>query len=294
MSLGSRTRVLMADWSVQELPSIREGDMIMGYAKAPEGLTYQLLPSSVISLYSSFDSGESSRTFRFLFKEGTRIICDQSQKFWIDRIRNGRVWTPPAKPGFDPYFTRSILIRAGHQLRGVGRSFATPESNEEWQFGYNMPLKDIKGTSVATQSYDVCRGFLSSVFDRFGSITSPHCFVICTTKNQTEYVCEAISKIGFNVETEQVDGKTKIKVAGNGLDPLRFLFCLGLKTEEKRDELAARCFKGSRIELISVEEGTVNAVYSLMTGTGNFIAEGLVVKSDDFRELDDLVPSGDN
>jgi hypothetical protein len=281
MGVSAASRVLMADWTVKPISQVKEGELILGYSKEDNGLTNSLSVARVIGLTATLvpaHESSSINTFRFIFKDGTRIICDRAQKFWTDRMRNGKVWKTPARPGVDTDYSRALLLREGHFIRGVGNSFSPPEITDQWKVGYEAANRkeDTLG-SITKDDFERSRGYLAGIFDSIGVIS----YAAITVKPEqhwiNSHVRDCVQCLGFELSESD---KGLLKIGGDGLAQLQFLFLLGLQSEEKRSLLASRCFRGSRLELISVTRGSSQGIYSILTETQNFIAEGLVCRSD--------------
>ncbi len=130
----------MADWTYRELSDLRVSDKVMGYAKVSEGgPQYQLVSTKVQDIGVIVVDLSVDHVFRVTLTDGTQLVCNAEQRFWIDRMRNGKVWKVPSAPGRDTNYLPAEAINKGHLIRGRGQEIIEwIDGQKPWPFLINV------------------------------------------------------------------------------------------------------------------------------------------------------------
>jgi DNA repair photolyase len=125
---------------------------------------------------------------------------------------------------------------------------------------------------------DWSKGFLAGIFDaegHFGQVirisnTDPQ-MIACTVRS--------LDRLGFRsvIEAPSANGVRSVRILGGLPESLRFLHAVDPAITRKR-EISGRALKSSaQLGVVSIEDlGTEMPMYDITTGTGDFIANGVV------------------
>ena len=124
------------------------------------------------------------------------------------------------------------------------------------------------------------KGFLAGIFDAEGSCGSEALRIANTDAELIERTVECLRRFGFDVvveSTRQANGLRSVRLRGGLCEVLRFFHTVDPAITRKRD-LEGRAIKtDARLDVVSVEPlGEPMELYDITTGTGDFIANGVV------------------
>jgi DNA repair photolyase len=122
------------------------------------------------------------------------------------------------------------------------------------------------------------KGFLAGIFDAEGSCGNV--IRICNTDREIiDWTASSLARFGFDhvVEPERENGATNVRLRGGLVERLRFFHKTAPAITRKQDLEDAAIKTDADLRVISVEplEG-VERLYDITTGTGDFIANGVV------------------
>jgi DNA repair photolyase len=130
-----------------------------------------------------------------------------------------------------------------------------------------------------TPRRDWCKGFLAGIFDAEGS--SSEVVRICNTDPEIiDWICSALRVLGFTFVVEDrglSNGLKNVRLLGGLQQKLRFFITIDPAITRKReiDDIALK--SPARLQVESVEAlGKGFRLYDITTGTGDFIANGVV------------------
>jgi DNA repair photolyase len=124
---------------------------------------------------------------------------------------------------------------------------------------------------------DWCAGFLAGAFDAGGAREGGCLAVRHTDDALLGRVAGAMHRLGLPFEVAREPGATLVRLAGGHPELLRFLQVADPAVGRLRDPSGAAVVGGPGRVVESVEDlGVELAMYDITTGTGDFVAEGLV------------------
>jgi DNA repair photolyase len=129
-----------------------------------------------------------------------------------------------------------------------------------------------------TLSADWAKGFLAGIFDaegNFGQVVR----IADRDPEMTAWTRRCMDLLGFRgaVEPPRTDGVRNVRLLGGLREVLRFFHTVDPAVTRKR-EISGRAVKGTpRLRVVSIEDlGVEIPMYDITTGTGDFIANGVV------------------
>jgi DNA repair photolyase len=201
---------------------------------------------------------------------------------------NGRQYTMHV---FRPAITDfEALRRAQRYLEDIGVTVS--ERELKVAAGYR-PLRSISSGSRA--SFETIRelirwphspskswrkGFLAGIFDAEGSCGSENALRISNTDGFiSHWTRESLERLGFDtvVETQRPNGVRVVRIRGGLKERLRFFHLTDPAITRKRTIEGLALKSDARTRVVSVEPlGMELPLYDITTGTGDFIADGVV------------------
>jgi DNA repair photolyase len=134
--------------------------------------------------------------------------------------------------------------------------------------------------SPVLPSVDWCRGFLAGIFDAEGE-RSAYALRIANADPQIQSWIEACGKrLGFDIANDRMtddNGLTCIRVRGGVSEHLRFLHLTDPAITRKRSIDGQILKTLAKLKVVAIEPlGCAMPLYDITTGTGDFIANGVV------------------
>jgi DNA repair photolyase len=288
--LAGDTPILLADGSTRPLAQIRPGDAVMGTMGA--GAHRRYVPTTVLDHWET-----SKRAFRVTLADGTRLVGSGEHRFLTDR---GWRHVSPAEP-------HQPALAIGDLMFGVGRFADPPKESPDYQAGFVCGLvrgdAADGGTAVESDAWvradgylddvslteavrwpgsptvDWFRGFLAGAFGAVGSTDRLAVTFACGDLPYLRRVAEALTCLGLvargpgpvrpgtvgRVETERhLDAALRFRhLTGASMAPLD---ASGVGVRRER-----------RLTVVDIEDlGLTLPLFDISTGTGDFIADGVV------------------
>jgi DNA repair photolyase len=124
------------------------------------------------------------------------------------------------------------------------------------------------------------KGFLAGIFDAEGSCGSEALRIANTDPRILGWTSECLRHFGFDavLETRRSEnGRTDIRVRGGLCEVLRFFHTTEPAISRKRDLEGRAITTNAKLRVVSIEPlGKAMRLYDITTGTGDFIANGVV------------------
>ncbi|WP_297542207.1 intein-containing Rv2578c family radical SAM protein [Amycolatopsis sp.] len=289
--LDGSTEILMADGRTKPLADVVVGDEV--YGTEQEGSRRRYTRTRVLAHWSSV-----KHAYRVVLEDGTELIGSGEHRFLTDRgwkhVTGGHGAGSPQRPHLLP----------GTKIVGTGRFARPPHRDPEYRAGYVSGM--VKGEGSAepeasdrsreflagfrtlsdaseppiSPSRSWQKGFLAGVFDASGSYTREVLRVASVDDAASEVVADALRGFGFRHtigDYERATGARTVRLLGGLGEQLRFLHTVDPAITRKRviDGTALRAT--SRVGVVSVEPlGIELPLFDITTGTGDFIANGMV------------------
>jgi DNA repair photolyase len=293
--LAGDTPILMADGTTRPLADLRPGDAIMGTMNA--GACRRYVPTTVLDHWST-----SKQSHRVTLADGTRLVSSGDHRFLTDR---GWRYVSPAKP-------HQPALAIGDFMLGVGHFAEPPKESHDYQAGFlcglirgdatlgegpshdgdawnranryveDMPLHEAL-CWPETPTTDWFRGFLAGAF---GATGRPDRLSITFTSGDRGFlnrIVEALTQLGLPsrrpLSGPNLSGPPGISTVEIGPDlwaALRFRHLTGV-TDAPLDASGVGVRGGRQLAVVDIEDlGLTLPLFDISTGTGDFIADGVV------------------
>lgn len=295
---GGDTLILMGDGSTRRLGDLRVGDSIYGTEHV--GACRRYVKTQVLDHWST-----RRRAYRITLVDGTELIASGDHRFLTNRGWKYVVDAEQASRQRPHLTTKNIML-------GVGKLHATPTPSSNYKRGYldgrirgdtcfegpttpALAHDDLARTrayleelGVGRRSHDWpgaiegewARGFLASLFDAEGSFDDV--VRIVTSKTDALRWTEiALRHFAFDVSVEAGhDGRANVRLRGGLSEQLRFFHLVdpAIRREIRLEGKAVRSSKKrERLRVVSIEDlREERDLFDITTGTGDFIADGVV------------------
>ncbi len=290
--LGGDTPILLADGSTRPLSQLRAGDAVLGTAGAGRHRRY--VSTTVLDHWAT-----SKPAHRVTLADGTRLVASGDHRFLTDR---GWRHVSPAEPGLP-------ALAVGDRMSGVGHFADPPKEAADYRTGYLCGL--IRGDAGAAPTTTAregdawiradgyleeiamdaalrwpelptgewFRGFLAGAFGATG--TAERLAVIFTSRDRAflSRVTEALTHLGLPSRRPphaQLGGVYSVEVARDLWAALRFRHLTGI-TDAPLDAAGVGVRSEAELTVIDIEElGLTLPLFDITTGTGDFVADGVV------------------
>ncbi|RSM35312.1 radical SAM protein [Amycolatopsis balhimycina DSM 5908] len=288
--LEGGTRILLADGRTKALAELKVGEEI--YGTRGHGASRRLVPTRVLAHWTTLRDA-----YRVTLEDGTRLVAGGDHRFltakgWkhVTGSKFGAAQRPHLEPGteligvgrFEPTPDETLGYRAGY-LCGMLRSggFAAETDAAARALGY---LPDF-GASVAFLQVPAepdahwQRGFLAGVFDLAGGYGRGQLAVAHDEPEIADAFVAALARFGFAHQLDEVPKfptRQEIRLLGGVGEVLRFLHVSNPAVGWKRS-LDGAVIGASRRRVAAIEPlGLQLPLYDITTGTGDFVADGMV------------------
>ncbi|KHD72615.1 intein-containing Rv2578c family radical SAM protein [Actinoplanes utahensis] len=288
--LAGDTPILLADGSTRPLAQIRPGDAVMGTMGA--GASRRYVPTTVLDHWDT-----TKPAFRVTLADGTRLVASGDHRFLTDR---GWRHVSPTEPHLP-------ALAVGDLMFGVGRFADPPKESPDYQSGFVCGLirGDATGDGTAVESDawiradgylddvslteavrwpelptgDWFRGFLAGAF---GAVGRTDRLTVAFESGDTAYlhrIVQALTHLGLVAR-----GPGRVRPGAIGrveterhLDAaLRFRHLTGA-TMAPLDASGVGVRRERRLAVADIEDlGLALPLFDISTGTGDFIADGVV------------------
>jgi DNA repair photolyase len=283
--LGPDTPVLMADGRHTPIGEIRAGDEIYGTVR--DGRCRRYVRTAVLAHWASVKDA-----YRVVLDDGTELVASGDHRFLA---RQG--WRHVRGVGED------VGLSLGDELLGTGRFATGPRHSDEYERGYVCGIVR-GGRNLAAYAYDRPgrtspshvhrfrlavrwpsnpsdewrKGFLAGIFDAEGS--GDGAIRIGNTNDTILRWTEAcLAAFGFASAREGpgARGGLVIRVEGGLRERLRFFHTVDPAIRRKLDIDGMALESDARTEVVAIEPlAATMRLYDITTGTGDFIANGIV------------------
>jgi DNA repair photolyase len=283
------TPVLMADGSHRRIDEIDVGDAI--YGTVLEGQYRRYTCTTVLDKWRSVKAA-----YRVTLEDGTELITSGDHRFLSDRGWKHVVNTPP------PERDRAHLTTNNH-LVGTGAFAPQPVETVDYRTGYVCGI--VRGdarremTSIGTgrailvdrirdvvqwpvfPSLDWCRGFLAGIFDAEGCRSDSALRIANTDPEILAWSESCLARLGFAVAHDRTrrneNGLTYIRIRGGLSEHMRFFHLTDPAITGKRSIEGQMVKTFANLKVAEIEPlGRAMRMYDITTGTGDFIANGVV------------------
>jgi len=294
--LAGDTAILTGDGRTKPLAQLKVGDLVYGTVR--QGRFRRYTVTQVLDHWSTLKPA-----FRILLEDGTTLVASGDHQFLSDRgwkYVTGRM----GGDGQRPYLT------VANKLMGTGQFAAPVEESADYRHGYlrGMIRDDGRpGSSEAeavqrTRRYlasfgeaaaeplrigwpaqassDWRKGFLAGVFDAKGSHSGGILRIASTDPELIGRTGACLRQFGFDFAVEdrrQPNGLRCIRMVGGLPEKLRFFHTVDPAITRKRGIEGTAVKSGARLRVVSIEPlGVDLPLYDITTGTGDFIANGVI------------------
>lgn len=289
------TPVLMADGRSRPISGLAVGDEIYGTVRVGNYRRYTV--TKVLAHWTTV-----KRAFRVTLEDGTELVASGDHRFLTDRgwkHVTGRM----CGAGQRPYLT------TGNKLMGLGRLPESPKDCDEYRRGYLAGMirgdghayealertrEYLAGLGIEPRSFEALRalvewpsapsedwrkGFLAGIFDAEGSC-SDSLRISNTDAEIIEHTVTSMARLGFECTVENLgkpNGMRVVRLLGGLVAQQRFFHCVDPAITRKRSITGTAVKSKARLKVLSVEDlGLELPMYDITTGTGDFIANGVI------------------
>ncbi|TDV48945.1 intein/intein [Actinophytocola oryzae] len=288
--LAGDTPVLMADGRTKPISALAVGDRIYGTERVESRRRY--VTTTVLAHWTTVKPA-----FRLTLRDGTQLIASGDHRFLTDRG-----WRHVA--GGACADERQIL-EPGDRLVGTGGFATAPKGGVDYRCGYLAGIAAGHGEPVDPQvlarareyltgdesislpieyphvpSEEWHKGFLAGVYDVDGDFAQSRLRIGRTGRTAVPVVAEALRRLGFEYVLEDVGNRSglyRMRVAGSLGEHLRFLHTTDPAHTGTGELSGVMLRSGMRLSVSMVEPLDLDlTLYDITTGTGDFIANGVV------------------
>ncbi|MGA5301452.1 intein-containing Rv2578c family radical SAM protein [Nucisporomicrobium flavum] len=290
--LSGDTPILLANGSTRPLSQLKVGDAVLGTMGA--GTHRRYVTTTVLDHWST-----SKRAYRVTLADGTRLVASGDHRFLTDR---GWRHVSPAEPHLP-------ALAVGDRMSGVGHFADPPKESPDYQAGYICGL--VRGDSGAAPSSgpregdawiradayleDVpmdqalrwpemptgswYRGFLAGAYGSIGSADRLAVVFASRDRGFLDRVTEALTHLGLPSRRPphtQLGGSHSVEITRDLWAALRFRHLTGV-SEAPLDAAGIGVRSDAQLTVADIEDlGLTLPLYDITTGTGDFIADGVV------------------
>ncbi|TNC27011.1 intein-containing Rv2578c family radical SAM protein [Amycolatopsis alkalitolerans] len=261
--LGGETRILMGDGRTKALAELRTGDEIYGTGPG------RLVRTKVLAHWRTVKPA-----FRVRLADGTELVASRDHRFLA---RQGWV------------YVRDLAV--GERLLGTGPFVSPPTESAGYRAGYLHAMRGrlafghaealdrtaryLAEPSTAEPGEGWREGFLAGAFDADGGCAHGAVCVASADHDLIEEFCLALKHFGFEFDLAGAGSGVRVVRLGGGLaEQLRFLHTADPATRSKLSLEGLPVAAGAAV--VSVEPAGTKQLYDITTGTGDFIANGVV------------------
>jgi DNA repair photolyase len=289
--LAGDTPILMADGTTRPLAALRPGDAVMGTMGA--GACRRYVPTTVLDHWST-----SKRAFRVTLADGTRLVASGDHRFLT-----GRGWrhVSPAEP-------HQPALAVGDLMFGVGRFAEPPKESPDYQTGFlcglirgdaalgdgsaregdswiradayldDIPLHDaLRWPELPTGAW--YRGFLAGAFGATGRTDRLAVRFASSDNGFLGRIVDALSHLGLpsrRPARTRPGASSAVEIDRDLWAALRFRHLTGV-VDAPLDASGVGVRSSRQLAVADIEDlGLTLPLFDISTGTGDFIADGVV------------------
>ncbi|MEA2593512.1 MAG: hypothetical protein QOD62_3343 [Actinomycetota bacterium] len=296
--LQGDTPILMATGRTKPLADIRPADEI--YGTGTSGLSTRFVKTVVSDHWSTVKPA-----YRVTLEDGTQLVTSADHRF----LAEGE-WRHVAGVGENG--AQRPILSPGTRLTGTGKFPETPLHDVDYRRGYVRGLfgrnaARNRGMAFDTEAEERVRaylreglgvrepaegdagqsqerpplpvrqyaGFLAGVYDATGSYSDA--VRLEPDPGETPAVSHCLDELGFQWRQDDLRSRPCVRLAGGLEAAMRFFLTVDPAVARKRNFDGVPIESGRSPRVVSVEAlGVDLPLYDITTGTGDFIADGVV------------------
>ncbi|MGH3761580.1 intein-containing Rv2578c family radical SAM protein [Actinophytocola sp.] len=287
--LAGDTPILMADGRTRPLGELEVGDRIYGTER--RGNRRRYVTTRVLAHWSTVKPA-----YRLTLADGTQLITSGDHRFLTDRG-----WRHVA----ECEARRRTVLTAGDKLVGTGGFAAAPKGLLDYRCGYLSGIASGSGEPADRRvlerareyltgdepislpievplvpSEEWHRGYLAAVFDVEGEFGRGHLRVARTSRANVGMISDALLRLDFRFALDDLgrrSGVQRIRLTGGLSEHLRFLHAVEPARTGAGELTGVAVRAAARLGVETVEPlGLELPLFDITTGTGDFIANGVV------------------
>jgi len=301
------TPILMADGTTKRLDALREDDEIIGTVRRQRYRYYAV--TTVLACWST-----EKPAFLVTLQDGTELVASGDHRFLSDRgwkfvtgtdqgamrrphltlnntlLGTGAFAAPPTK---NEEYERGYLCG---MIRGDGlthfavptQSFSFQQAKGNWRAATAIRTQARRHVEAvqriiawpAEPSSEWCQGFLAGIFDAEGRWSGGILRISNTESTIIDCIVHCLKRFRFVFALEhrtpdRARPITCVRVLGGLREHLRFFHSFDPVISRKR-ALSGQALKNKRLPVVSIRPLGVRRLFDITTGTGDFIANGIV------------------
>jgi DNA repair photolyase len=287
--LAGDTPILMADGRTRPLAELKVGDEIYGTERRDNRRRY--VTTRVLAHWSTVKPA-----YRLTLHDGTQLIASGDHRFLTDRGWR-HVTTSETR--------RRMVLATGDNLVGTGGFAAAPKGLLDYRCGYLAGIAGGVGERTDSRVLDRTReylsgddsislpierplvpseewhkGYLAAVFDVDGEFDRGHLRVARSGRANVSMISDALLRLDFRFVLDELglrSGLQRIRLAGGLPEYLRFLHTVDPARTGAGELTGVALRAAARLGVETVEPlGLEMPLFDITTGTGDFIANGVV------------------
>jgi DNA repair photolyase len=291
--IWGETPILMGDGRTKPLAEVRTGDEIYGTVR--DGKYRRYTRTQVLAHWETVKPG-----YRITLDDGTTLIASGDHRFLTNR---GWKYVTGAEQGE----LRRPHLTLQNEMLGTGGFAEPPKDTADYRRGYlcgmiradgpdaeepeardriQRYLAD-SGTDIqwliqwpSAPSPDWRKGFLAGIFDAEGSCSEGVLRISNTDQEIIGWIVSSVQAFGFDAVIEprpQPNGLCSVRLRGGLKERLRFFHTTDPAITRKRDIAGMAIKSDAKLGVAAIEPlGLDIPMYDISTGTGDFIANGVV------------------
>ena len=287
--LAGDTPILMADGRTRPLAELAVGDTIYGTER--RGNRRRYVTTRVLAHWSTIKPA-----YRLTLRDGTQLIASGDHRFLTDRG-----WRQVAEHEDH----RRRVLATGDRLVGTGGFASGPKGLLDYRCGYLSGIASgtaepadprvlgrardyltgdesislpIERPLVPSEEWH--KGFLAAVFDVDGEFGPDHLRVARAGRATASLVSDALLRLDFRFALDDLglrSGVQRIRLSGGLSEYLRFLHTVDPARAGDSELTGIALRAATRLGIDTVEPlGIELPLFDITTGTGDFIANGVV------------------
>lgn len=285
--------VLLGDGTTRRMADLRAGDVVYGTHRA--GVDRRYVRTTVLDHWSTVKPA-----WRVRLDDGTELVTSGDHRF----LTNGgwkHVTGGDRGPGRRPHLTPD------DHLLGTGGFVDGPKDDDDYRAGYLGGLfgKGARPGDLGREADDRAeryrgdfgaphdhivrwpvspslswhKGFLAAVFDAAGSYAGSDLRIAHGDPEIIRRTVASFERLGFRVVVERGRGgpMADVRLPGGLAGHLRFFHTVDPANTSTRDLEGRAITNDARLRVVDVEPlGVDLPLYDITTGTGDYVAEGVV------------------
>ncbi|HWE88719.1 MAG TPA: intein-containing Rv2578c family radical SAM protein [Pseudonocardiaceae bacterium] len=290
--LAGDTPVLMADGRTTPIADLRVGDKIYGTVRSGHYRRYA--PTTVLAHWATVKPA-----YRITLADGTQLTASGDHRFLSDRGWK-HVLGRSGGAGQRPHLT------TGNKLMGTGGFGPPPPDTADYRRGYLFAMirsggradpealdrsrAYLAGFGIAESSTliewpivrgdDWTKGFLAGIFDAEGRCSRSTLRIGAADRDILDGIALALKKHDFEHVIEdrgRLNGRCTVRLTGGLPERLRFFHLTDPAVTGKRSIDGIALKSTARLGVTGIEPlGRELPMFDITTGTGDFIANGVV------------------